>query len=87
MRQKKDNKLSTKFNPKPYKVTSRKRARVTVCRNGHFITRDVSHFKTLPANAERYVLDDNEPVYCFDFDNEPNAFNEQLKLNRYPFRV
>ena len=79
--------MSTKFNPKAYKVTSRNGARVTVCPNGHFITRNASHFKRLPADAESHVLDDNGPDYCFDFDNELNAVNEQPELNRYPVRV
>ena len=87
VRQKKDSKLSTKFNPKPYKVTSRKGARVTVCRNGHYVTRNASHFKKLPTDVEKYVLEDNESDYCFDFDNEPKAVNEQAELNRYPVRV
>ena len=87
VRQKKDSKLSTKFNPKPYKVTSRKGARVTVCRNVHYVTRNASHFKKLPTDAEKYVLEDIESDYCFDFDNEPKGVNEQAELNRYPVRV
>ena len=85
--QKKDSKLSTKFNPKPYKATSRKGARVSVCQNGHYVTRNASHFKKLPTDAEKYVPEDNESDYCFDFDNEPKAVNEQAEINRYPVRV
>ena len=56
VRQPKTNKLSSKFKPHPYQVTTMKGTRVTVNRNGHFITRNVSHFKKLPDNVYDLIL-------------------------------
>ena len=88
VRQQKENKLSTKFNPKPYTVTARKGARVTVCRNGHFITRNVSFFKKIPDNKDHYIMEDNGNDHEFDFDAEPNQAQaqEQGHPDRYPVR-
>ena len=46
VRQEKRNKLTTNFNPAPYKVIKRTGVEITAQRNnGHRITRNVSHFK------------------------------------------
>ncbi len=88
VRQQKENKFSTKFNPMPYNVTVRKGARVTVCRNGHFITRNVSFFKKIPDNKDQYILDENQHNYCFDFDEEQNPVHQQeQERHRYPVRI
>ena len=91
VRQQKENKLSTKFNSKPYTVTARKGARVTVCRNGHFITRNVSFFKKIPDDTDQYIMEDSNNDHAFDFDGDPNEPNQdqaqgQEHPNRYPVR-
>ena len=88
VRQQKANKLSTRFGPQPYTVTARKGARVTVCRKGHFITRNVSFFKKIPDNIDQYTLEDNESDHEFDFDLEPDQAQAQEAehRNRYPVR-
>ncbi|KAK0148838.1 hypothetical protein N1851_010749 [Merluccius polli] len=48
-RQKKEGKLCPAYNPCPYKVIAVKGSMVTAKRNDHVITRNSSHFKTLPA--------------------------------------
>ena len=68
-RQKKVNKLSTNFCPKPYRVTGRQGPRVTVSRNGHFITRNVSHFKVLP-DDKVYIDNGGTEEICFEFDDD-----------------
>jgi len=44
-RQKKQNKLSTPFDPRPFCVIRKKGTMVTACRSGKYITRNTSHFK------------------------------------------
>lgn len=51
-RQKKEGKLCPAYNPQPYKVIAIKGSMVTAKCNNHVITRNSSHFKTLPANAK-----------------------------------
>ena len=50
VRQERKNKLTPNFNPNPYEVTSRQYSRVTARgKDGHTITRNVSHFKKYQA--------------------------------------
>ena len=51
-RQKKEGKLCPAYNPQLYKVIAVKGSMVTAKCNNHVITRNSSHFKTLPANAK-----------------------------------
>ena len=44
-RQKKQNKLSTPLDPRPFRVVRKKGTMVTACWNGKYITRNISHFK------------------------------------------
>ena len=44
-RQKKQNKLSTPFDPRPFCVIRKKGTMVPACRSGKYITRNTSHFK------------------------------------------
>ena len=88
VRQKKVNKLSTNFCPKPYRVTERKGSRVTVSRNGHFITRNVSHFKVLP-DDKVYMDNGGTEEICLDFgDDHDDAIPDQEEQPqvRYPIR-
>lgn len=89
VRQKKVNKLSTNFSPKPYRVTDRKGARVTVSRNGHFITCNVSYFKVLP-DDQVYMDNDGTEEICFDFGGNDHdgviPDQEERPQVRYPVR-
>ena len=58
VRQRKENKLSTHFNPSPFCVTSKKGAKIIVCQNGKHITRNTSHFKLI--NPESKEMTDDE---------------------------
>ena len=55
-RQRKYNKLSTRFDPVPFQVVRLNGTKVTACRNGKYITRNVSHFKVIDAE----IQDDDE---------------------------
>ena len=48
VRQKRKNKFSTKFDPKPYRVVRVKGTMITACRDGHYVTRNISFYKKLP---------------------------------------
>ncbi len=92
--QRKENKLAPKYNPQPYKVTARKG--VTVCRNGHYITRNVVYFKKIPGH-NKYFMDiyyDYDGDLDLDYDGNDYDGNiqrqeEELQIlpQRYPVRV
>ena len=50
LRQKKQNKFSTKFDPSPFKVTRKKGTMATALRNGKYVTRNASLFKIVKAS-------------------------------------
>eukprot|EP00794_Sanderia_malayensis_P005832 gene5832-6530_t len=89
VRQPKKNKLSSKFRPTPYQVKQMKGTRVTVERKGHFITRNISHFKKLPDGVYDFVLQRNVNDDLFVDDNTPETVEEEEERqlqNRYPTR-
>ena len=47
VKQRKQNKLSTPFDPSPFRVVRKKGTMITACRNGKYITRNTSHFKAI----------------------------------------
>ena len=47
VREPKSNKMSTRYNPAPFQVTSRQGNRITAVRDGKYITRNISFFKKL----------------------------------------
>lgn len=50
--QKKQNKLSTKYDPKPFKVVKKKGSMVTLFRNGKYLTRNISHFNVIDSSLD-----------------------------------
>ena len=80
VRQERKNKLTSHFNPTPYVVTKREQSRVTA-RNarGHVITRNVSHFKSIPkpkqTDSDESDYEDREHIP--DNENTENR-NEQI---------
>ena len=66
MKQVKNNKFSTKFYARPYKVTRKKGAMITAERNDHTITRNFSHFKKLPNDMNDDTMSDFEDDIDFD---------------------
>ena len=70
--QPKTNKLSTPFNPHPYKVVARKGRMVTAERGSHKITRNLSFFKKI----ESIPIPENETDGKVD-DPIPNASDHQ----------
>ena len=62
----KQNKLSTKFDPRPYTVTAIKGTMITATRPGKQLTRNSSHFKKVPNQQQennRDVQPTNQPRY------------------------
>lgn len=74
VRQERKNKLTPNFNPNPYVVINRQHSRVSArAKNGHIITRNVSHFKKMP-NPEQPSSDEEE-------DSQPSQPNEETNDN------
>ena len=73
VKQPKENKLTTPFNPKPYKVLSRKGSMITAQRGSHKITRNSSHFKPIIVeleNEEETGESENEESSSSDSERE-----------------
>ena len=71
VRQRKRNKLSTQFDPSPFRVVRMNGTMVTACRNGKYITRNVSHFKVVDSKFEGEESDDEEDDD--DLESSPNS--------------
>ena len=85
VRQTKENKLSTRYNSKPYKVVEQRGSRVTVLSNGHNITRNISFFKKIAGKID----DDVDIVTGTDYFDQDigNLLAAKGENNaRYPVR-
>ena len=83
----KGNKFSTCYSPLPYLIVNRKRNRVTVVRNWHYITRNVSFFKKFNSSFDGYK-DKNRDMNQYDDYTSCHGRNElpNAEENRYPRR-
>ena len=95
VRQPKVNKLTPRFNPKPYRITAIKGTMITARRPNHMITRNCSHFKAFSGCSSSDDHFDTEEAYSDDDqivaenNNEENMQrNEQgeREYRRYPAR-
>ena len=80
IRQRKENKFSTKFDPKPFRVTKVKGTMITSVRNGKYITRNVSQCKKIPDSEsvqsdtdDEGENDDDDLDQLEETDNTPAA--------------
>ena len=85
VRQSKENKLSTRYDPKPYKVVKRRGSRITVLKNGHYITRNISFFKKFTGKFEDEMDSATETDYL-DHDIDNGIADEGENDARYPVR-
>ena len=89
LRQKKQNKWSTRFDPVPFQVVRRKGCMVTVSRNGRFVTRNISLFKKVSMSSchETELEDDTDDDLSEKFndgnDNQVEA-PQAHSVPRYP---
>ena len=88
VRQARENKLASKFKPNPYRVIKMKGTRVTVERHGHFITRNISHYKKLPDGAYDFALqqETDEDLSFDDNNTTEECVENQREQRRYPVR-
>ena len=59
-RQRKQNKLTTPYDPSPFRVVRKKGTMITAQRNGKYITRNASHFKVLHPQAQTIIEEGEE---------------------------
>ena len=59
-RQRKQNKLTTPYDPSPFRVVRKKGTMITAQRNGKYITRNASHFKALHPQAQTIIEEGEE---------------------------
>ena len=71
-RQRKHNKLSTRFDPFPFRVVHTNGTMITACRNGKYITRNVSHFKVVDPVFQGEESNDEEEEDD-DITSSPNS--------------
>lgn len=85
VRQEKHNKLTTPFDPKPYKVIEVKGTMIVAQRDDHRITRNSSHFKVLASNNQS----EDHPTDSESDDLTDNLDQPQVDVQlerRYPLR-
>lgn len=79
LRQRKKNKFTSKFDPNPFDVIRVKGTMVTARRNGKFVTRNVSFFKSIQnGNTDDSAYEDD------DIENQTVVTNSSGR--RYPVR-
>ena len=86
LRQKKCNKLTTPFDPKPYTVIAVKGTMVTAKRQNHEVTRNSSYFKLIPGHVRDDEQSDNDST---DEEVKPiqqEGQQQENQLRRYPLR-
>ena len=96
VQQRKTNKLSSRFDPKPYRITQIKGSMLSASRPGHKITRNKQHFKFLsrsvPLNYKQGG-DNNDDDEFDDFDtdvtnkNHPTPSINFREMKQYPSRI
>ena len=59
LKQPRENKLSTRFNPNPYQVVAMKGHMVTGTRGGHQVTRHASFFKKFEGKVDKKPIEDD----------------------------
>ena len=85
-RQDKKNKLTMKLNPSPCKVISRNGSRVTVLRNGKYITRNISFFKKISCTNLQTNTNVSDEDYYGDVDENDHQRTIPETEPRYPTR-
>ena len=92
VKQRKSNKLTTRFDPNPFMVVRLKGTMVTASRNGKYITRNISHFKKFnqQGNDQERTDDANQTSSGDDeddllFDSRTSSSSHDI-ARRYPQR-
>ncbi|XP_028417604.1 uncharacterized protein K02A2.6-like [Dendronephthya gigantea] len=89
VRQRKQNKLTTNFDTTPYRVIGTNRSQVTAqSKDGHKITRNVSHFKRIPGKKVEVDTDvDDEEYKGKDAENAKAGQNNSQSTPEVPLNI
>ena len=77
VRQRKRNKFTTRFDPRPFEVVRNKGTMVTACRDGRYITRNISQFKVIDPSFKEPSSEDNDSI---DDDNLSNDISVEAPV-------
>ena len=86
VRQKRKNKFSTKFDPRPYHVVRVKGTMITACRDGHHVTRNISFYKKLPNRDDVQFDNGFENDEINEEDRGERRQEQNQDVARYPQR-
>eukprot|EP00794_Sanderia_malayensis_P021283 gene21283-23355_t len=86
IREPKQNKLSLKFNPLPYTVVARKGSRVTVHRDGHYVTSNISFLKKLSDKLKHGSYGEDDDKYDYGDDPQTAVCEPEPEQNGYAVR-
>ena len=81
LRQRKQNKFSTRFDPKPFRVTRKKGTMITAFRNGKYVTRNSSLFKKVNLQLFEEEEESDEDDDDSSAENDSNDRNETRAQN------
>ena len=86
IRQKRRNKFSSDFDPKPYRVVKVKGTTITALRNGHYDTRNICSYKRIPKNDKMGDIAKSleDGLEEDSFLNQPQTMQENELQVRYP---
>ena len=82
LRQRKDSKFTSKFDPLPFKVVHKKGTMVTANKNGKFITRNTSMFKKVHLDFCHFEEEDDD----IDNNDQDHVMDNPIASRRYPLR-
>ena len=90
VRQRKHNKFSTRYDPKPYRITRINGTMVTASRPGHSITRNISFYKTIQPQPGKEEWQDSDNMTGDLSGNVADEINQdrdnEVQGRRYPQR-
>eukprot|EP00795_Rhopilema_esculentum_P015552 gene15552-6817_t len=90
IRQRKRNKLTSKFAPKPFRIVRIKGTMITACRNGHYVTRNISFFKPIQERKDLEFYNDADDEESLELPATGEGQQEEADTQnnaRYPQRI
>ena len=87
LKQKKQTKLSSKFDPVPFRITRIKGTMITVTRNGRYVTRNVSFMKKVNGPSIQKRGEETDDEHSLTSNSSQSLDNTESTLTRrYPIR-
>eukprot|EP00795_Rhopilema_esculentum_P002360 gene2360-18000_t len=90
IRQRKRNKLTSKFDPKPFRIVRIKGTMITACRDGQCVTRNISFFKPIQERKDLEFYNDADDEESLEIPATGEGQQEDADTQnkaRYPQKI